>query len=583
MRKTKIVCTMGPATDDLNVIKDLIEGGMDVARINFSHQDHSMHQYRIELVREAAGELRKRVGILADTRGPEIRIGDFKEEKVYLEKDQEFTFTTQKIEGDASVVSVSYQGLPKDVSPGNLILVDDGAITLQITAITSTEVTTKVINGGPLTRNKGVHLPGTRVNLPAMSEQDKEDISFALKMDVDFIAASFIRKRDDVMEIRRFIEQNNGEVKIISKIETKEAVSRLSTILDVSDGVMVARGDLGVELQVSEVPLVQKYIIDSCNRVGKPVITATQMLESMINNARPTRAEASDVANAIFDGTDAVMLSGETAVGKYPIETITMMRQICEKSEQGYKYKKRLRAYDYQVEKNVTDSISSSTCHTAEELGVAAIITSTHSGHTARMVSKYRPKAPIVAVTPFQKTAGALMLTWGVIPQVSPTIDSIDDMFDVSIQTALDSGWVKMGDLVVITAGVPVGVPGATNLLRVESIGDIIGKGMGLGSHAVIAKACCIGEGHKEFERFQDGQILVAQSPDQSYLPLMERAAGIIVEEGGLSSFTAVVSLNLGLPVIVGVEDAVKKIPDGELITLDSLRGLIYKGRVKIN
>lgn len=581
MRRTKIVCTIGPGSEDPPLIREMILAGMDVARLNFSHEQLDVHQRRIRTIREVSRELKRNVGIMVDTRGPEIRIRSFAAGSVSLTKGELFTLTVEEIEGDKNRVSVTYPGLPADLEPGAVILLDDGLITLLAEKITGSEVCCRVIHGGELRGHKGINLPGTSTNLPAMSEQDRRDIIFAVKQDVDFIAASFIRKQGDVVQIRNLVEEYNGDTRIISKIETREGLDNFPAILQVSDGVMVARGDLGVEIPAEDVPLVQKSLIEKCNKVGKPVITATQMLESMINNPRPTRAEASDVANAIFDGTDAIMLSGETAIGRYPLESVKIMAKIARRTEEDLHYKQILDYFETVLEKTVTDAISYATCHSAHELGAAAIITATHSGHTARMVSKYRPRAPIIAVTPSQRVAASLSLTWGVNPVVCKPIETTDEMFTVAIEAALQSGLTHMGDLVVITAGVPVGVSGTTNLLRVETIGEVIARGTGVGKASVTSRAFVV-KHFDDISLFSEGCILVAASTDKHYLSAMEKAKGIITEEGGLTSHAAIVAITLGIPLIVGVEDATGLIEEGELITLDSIRGLVYRGKATV-
>ena len=423
--------------------------------------------------------MHKRVGILVDTRGPEIRIKAFRGGKVELQEGERFTLTTKEVDGDSRRVSITYQGLPGDVRPGTRILLDDGLIELRVEKITSTEIETLVIHGGSISSYKGINVPGVYITLPVLTAADERDIAFALQQDIDFIAASFIRRAEDVLTIRRLLEKNSSPVKLIAKIENAEGVKNFHEILQVADGIMVARGDLGVEIPAEVVPLVQKKIIAACNRAGKPVITATQMLDSMIRHPRPTRAEASDVANAIFDGTDAVMLSGETASGAFPAEAVETMARIATRTEEALEYRAILEKLEPALQNSVTDAISYATCRAAQDLGVAAIISATHSGHTARMVSKYKPKAPIIAVTPSAKVASALTLTWGVYPLLCPPTSTTDETFNTSVKVALEAGLIQSGDLVILTAGVPVGVPGTTNFMRIDTVGEVIIQGRG--------------------------------------------------------------------------------------------------------
>jgi len=582
MRRTKIICTIGPATEDKDVIKRLIQNGMDVARLNFSHGSHEEHKKRIDTIREAAEEVNKPIAIILDTKGPEIRIGSFKKGEVYLEKGQEFVLTTEEgIEGDNERVWVTYSELPQSVEKGSVILLDDGLIELEVVDIREKEVVCIVQNSGILRDRKGVNLPGVSLELPAVTEKDYHDIIFGIQNEVDYIAASFIRRASDVLEIRRILEENEAfHIGIISKIENREGVKNINEIIKTSDGIMVARGDLGVEIPAEEVPLIQKDIIKRCNKAGKPVITATQMLESMINNPRPTRAEASDVANAILDGTDAVMLSGETAVGRFPVETVRIMSRIAEKAETAIDYRNILKQKDTTT-KTITDAIGHATVTTALDLEAAAIISATKSGYTARMISKYRPPSKIIAVTPEEKVLRKLSLTWGVIPLLAPEKETTDEMIDESILAALQSGNIKNGDLVVITAGVPVGITGTTNLLKVQIVGDVLIKGTGIGSKHVTAKTF-LAKTPEEAMKIKEGDILVVKSTDKEYVAALKKAGGIVAEEGGLTSHAAVVGLNLGIPVIVGAEGASEKLSSGILVTLDPVRGLLYKGRAMI-
>ncbi|MCK8825768.1 pyruvate kinase [Fuchsiella alkaliacetigena] len=584
MRRTKIVCTIGPASSDPEVLAEMIEAGMNVARMNFSHGEHADHKEMMDNVREVAADKGEPVAILLDTKGPEVRTGLIKDDgEVTLEKGAKFTLTTEEIEGTAEKVSVSYNNLPEDVEVGGTILIDDGLIELEIERTTETEVECTVVSGGKLSSRKGVNLPGVSVTLPALTEKDKRDIKFGIEEEVDFIAASFIRKAADVLAIRELLEEHNAdEIKIIPKIENQEGVDNIDEIIDVSDGIMVARGDLGVEIPTEKVPMVQKIIISKCNREAKPVITATQMLDSMIRNPRPTRAEATDVANAIFDGTDATMLSGETAMGDYPVKSVHTMARIAVETEESARYQEQITKKHVEAHHTVTDSISYSTCETAKDLGAEAIITATRSGHTARMVSKYRPYAPIIAATPNRKIFNQLILSWGVRPVLTEGTDSTDEMIQASVQGALAAGYVQTGNLVVITAGSPAGVPGTTNLLKVHVIGEAILQGTGIGKKAATGEVCVVKTASEANEKMERDMILATSSTDKDFMPALEKAKAIIVEEGGLTSHTAIVGLNLGIPVVVGAKDAVEVLRDGDLITVDSVRGLVYKGEATI-
>lgn len=471
MRKTKIVCTIGPSSESLENTKKLIMAGMNVARLNFSHGDFEEHGNRIKTIRQACQELNKTVAILLDTKGPEIRTGKLEVEPVELVQDEYITLTTEEILGDKNRISITYKELPEDVQAGSTILIDDGLIGLTVVEVQGTEIKCRIVNGGTIKSKKGVNVPGVNISLPGITDKDANDIIFGIEQGIDFIAASFVRKASDVLEIRELLKKHNAEhVQIISKIENQQGVDNLDEILEASDGLMVARGDLGVEIPAEEVPLAQKRMIEKCNIAGKPVITATQMLDSMQRNPRPTRAEASDVANAIFDGTDAIMLSGETAAGKYPVESVLTMSRIAEKAESALNYRDLFLKQRIAQETSITEAISQSVAISALDLNAKAIISSTESGQTARMVSKYRPKAPIVAVTTQDRTLRRLALTWGVIPVKGELATSTDEMFEYALQGGQKSGIVKEGDLVVITAGVPLGKSGSTNLVKVSQI-----------------------------------------------------------------------------------------------------------------
>ncbi len=586
MRKTKIVCTIGPASESVEKLVELIEAGMNVARLNFSHGDYAEHSQRIKNIREAAKRTGKTVAILLDTKGPEIRTHNMENGAIELKEGSQVIISMDEVLGTPEKFSVTYERLIDDVAPGAKILLDDGLIGLEVLSVNKQqrEIVTKVLNSGVLKNKKGVNVPGVRVNLPGITEKDRQDILFGIEQGIDFIAASFVRRASDVLEIRELLEANNAlDIKIIPKIENQEGVDNIDEILEVADGLMVARGDLGVEIPAEEVPLVQKELIKKCNALGKPVITATQMLDSMQRNPRPTRAEASDVANAIFDGTDAIMLSGETAAGLYPVEAVKTMHRIALRTEQALQYRDLLAQRTKQSGTTITDAIGQSVAHTALNLDVAAIVTPTVSGQTARMISKYRPKAPIVAVTSNDSVSRKLALVWGVHPQVAPQVNSTDEMLDIAVEAAVKSGIVKHGDLVVITAGVPVGETGSTNLMKVHVIGDIIAKGQGIGRKSAFGKAVIAKTAEEAINKMpEDGGILVTCSTDADMVKALEKAAAIITEEGGLTSHAAVVGLSLGIPVIVGVPNATSILKDGQEITVDAGFGAIYQGHASV-
>lgn len=582
MRKTKIVCTIGPATESEEMIEQLILAGMNVARLNFSHGSHEEHKRRIDLIKKARERLKKPVAIMLDTKGPEVRLGYFKDGKAEIRKGQRFVLTIRDIQGDNSRCSISYKELPEEVSTGTRILIADGIIELKVVEKDKTDVVCEVVNGGTLGDRKNVNIPGATSKLPAITEKDISDLVFGIENEVDFVAASFIRKATDVLEIRKILEENGGRfMQIISKIENQEGVDNCDEILKVSDGLMVARGDLGVETPPEEMPLLQKLLIKKANDAGKPVITATQMLDSMIRNPRPTRAEVTDVANSIIDGTDAIMLSGETAAGKYPIEAVRTMAAIAERAESALDYGKGLHSFsDSKI--TVANAISHASCTTAFELKAAAIVTPTHSGSTARMISKFRPKAPILAATPDEKIMRRMCLIFGVYPVKVPPSENTDEIIELSVNSAVAAEFVKSGDLVVITAGIPAGVAGTTNLIKVHIVGEIIARGIGIGDKSVTGRVCVVEDIDKDGSKLEAGDILVIRATDKETVPLMEKAAAFIVEEGGLTSHAAVVGIVLGKPVIVGVKNAADVLRDGQIVTMDTARGLIYNGKTRV-
>jgi len=516
-----------------------------------------------------------------DTKGPEIRTGVLETGEVELREGQTFILTTEDVVGNAERVSITYPGLVNELRPGDRVLLDDGLIELEVEAIRGPDIVCRVKNSGRLRDRKGVNVPGVSIGLPGITEKDAADIRFGVEQGVDFIAASFVRKPADILEIHRILDEMNADIPVIAKIENREGVQNLDAILEVADGLMVARGDLGVEIPVEEVPLLQKMMIEKCNRAGKPVITATQMLDSMQRQPRPTRAETTDVANAILDGTDAVMLSGETASGLYPVESVRMMAKIAETTEKALNYREMFRKHRQAGQTTITDQISQAVAGTALDLKVAAIITPTESGYTARLISKYRPSCPIVAVTYNEKTLRRLTLYWGVQPLLGDKATSIDKMLNSAVERALAEGYISYGDLVVITAACRRGM-GTTNMMKIHVVGDVIAHGQGIG-HQVVTGRVVKGQSVEEIlAKMTPDAILVTVSTDREMVPAMEKAAAIITEQGGLTSHAAIVGLELGIPVIVGVQNAMQLLEDGMVVTIDSERGYIYNGKAKV-
>ncbi|MBQ0140197.1 MAG: pyruvate kinase [Kurthia sp.] len=581
MRKTKIVCTIGPASESKETLKKLIESGMNVARLNFSHGSHEEHALRIKTIREAAQEMNSIVAILLDTKGPEIRTHQMQNDAIELVTGQEIAISMTEVLGTTEVFSISYEKLIEDVQEGSIILLDDGLIELRVTSTDKEKglIHTIVENAGTLKNKKGVNVPGVSVQLPGITEKDASDIRFGIEQNVDFVAASFVRRAKDVLEIRALLEKNNAEhIQIIPKIENQEGVDNIDDILKVSDGLMVARGDLGVEIPAEEVPVVQKELIKKCNVVGKPVITATQMLDSMQRNPRPTRAEASDVANAILDGTDAIMLSGETAAGLYPVESVATMAKIAERIEDTLDHKEIVRLQSKQQGISMTDAIAQSVAYTSINLKVSAILAPTESGHTAKTIAKYRPGVSVVAVTSSGITARKLALVWGVVPIVAEKVRNTDGILELAVQESLKYGLVSYGDVVVITAGVPAGEAGTTNLMKVHVIGDILTKGQGIGKLVANGRALVVKNAEEANAVDTTDRIIVTIGSDREMMPAVSKCAGLITEEGGLTSHAAVVGLSLGIPVIVGVKNATTLIENDQEISMDSNSGVIYHG-----
>mgnify|MGYP001215679607 CR=1 FL=1 len=577
MKKTKIICTMGPNTDKFSVMEGLAKNGMDIARFNISHGDHEEHRKRLELLKIVRSGLGLPIAALLDTKGPEIRTGVLKDEKkVMLEDGQTYVLTTREIVGDDKIGYINYAGLPEDVKPGNRILIDDGLIELEVEAVENgTDIVCRVLNGGTVSDRKGVNLPGVRFSMPYLSKKDEEDLLFAVKNDYDYIAASFVRRADDVMQVRRILRQAGSDIQIISKIENAEGLENIDEILAVSDGVMVARGDMGVEIPFDKLPPIQKMMIKKANSQGKIVITATQMLDSMMKNPRPTRAEVSDVANAVYDGTGAVMLSGETAAGLYPVEAVEAMAAIALSTEENINYQNRLREEAPSAVPSVTSSISYATCTTATSLHCAAIIPVSKSGRTARMISRFRPPVPIICCTNSVRSQRRLSLVWGVYPLVVPEADSTDALFAGAVEAAQKAGLVKNGDMVVLTAGLPLGVSGTTNLLKVEVIGDLLLSGTGVTRKCVTGPVVVCKDAQEALKSVSNGDILAVPYTTNEMMPAIRRLSGLITEQGGLDSHAATSALALDIPAVVGAVNATALLKSGSCVTLDAATGTV--------
>lgn len=580
MQKTKMVFTIGPTSEKEEVLTELIKAGMSAARLNFSHGDHEEHGQRIELIKNLREKLNKPIAIVLDTKGPEIRTKDFKD-KVELKEGNEFViYCKEEVVGDETKCSITFEELYKDVKAGDTILIDDGLVGLTVKEIKGTNIHCVVANSGFVSSKKGINVPNVSINLPALTEKDKSDLIFGCEQGVDMVAASFIRKAADVLAIRKVLEQHGGsDIQIFSKIESQEGVDNIDEIIKFSDGIMVARGDMGVEIPIEMVPVVQKMIIGKCNKEGKAVITATQMLDSMMRNPRPTRAEASDVANAIFDGTDAVMLSGESANGKYPIEAAKTMARIAKTAESQMDYEAELNKRKEQALYNVANAISLATCTTARELKVSAIVTATQSGSTARMVSKYRPECPVIAVTPSDVVARKLALNFGVFPIVAKKFESTDEMITESVRRTKEFGYVENGDLVVVAAGIPVHYSGTTNMLKVHIVGDFLVQGKGSGTLPGYGIAKVVNNAKEAEEKVENDDVLIVKNLDRGYMNVLDRVAGVVSEEGGLTSHMAIECLSRGIPLICNAGGATEAIKDGGFITLDTSRGVVYSGR----
>ena len=579
MRKTKIICTLGPSTDKGDVLRDLIANGMNVARFNFSHGSYEEHGGRLAKLKALREELGKPVAALLDTKGPEFRLKEFKNGVEMLEAGQTFTLTTREVEGTKEICSVTYKDLPQDVQPGGTIMLDDGLIMLHIEQVTDTDIICTVLNSGKIKTKKGVNVPGVHLSMPYLSQKDREDIIFGVQNGFDFIAASFVRTAQDVYDIRNLLNEYDSNIRIIAKIENREGVNNIDSILSAADAVMVARGDLGVEIDFTELPGIQKDIIDRSFSFGKPIVTATQMLDSMMVNPRPTRAEISDVANAIYDGTSAIMLSGETAAGDYPVEALKTMSAIAERTENEEHYRAQRHA---EIQISVSDATAHAACLTAKDVNAAAIVTVSESGNTARLLSKYRPKQPIIACVMDEQVQRQLSLSWGITSLLMGPAHSTDELIEMSTALAEKNGYLHNGELAVVTAGVPVGVSGTTNMIKIHMVGNCLATGVGVGRGktdlvSASGKACVCRTLEEVKAKFRPGMVLVVPSTTNEMLGYVRDAAALVVEEPGLNSHAAIVGNSLLKPTIVGAAGACSHIRDGLDIAVDCAHGSVQR------
>lgn len=575
IRKTKIVCTMGPNLFEKHLIAPLMKAGMNVARFNFSHGTYETHQHYYDEVCRIRDELGLPVATMLDTKGPEIRVRSFKNGRVTLQNGQLFTLTTDEVEGDEERVSITYKELPQDIAVGSSILIDDGLIGMQVERIDGADIVCRVLNGGVVSNNKGVNIPNAHLSMPFISEKDHQDILFAIKNGYDFIAASFTRCADDIMQIRHILQENNCHtINIIAKIENMEGVENIDEILRVVDGVMVARGDLGVEVPLEDVPSLQKKLIQRGIAAGKPVITATQMLDSMIKNPRPTRAEATDVANAIYDGTSAIMLSGESAVGAYPVEAVETMVRIALRAEADMDYIRRF-SRDTSASTDVTNAISHATVTSAHDLNASAIITVTKSGSTARILSRYRPACVIVGCTTEKHVWRQLALSWGTVPLMIAEESNTDDLFEHAVDAAVQNGLVHDGELVVLTAGVPLGISGTTNLMKVHVVGHLLSRGQGLHGGKVVAPLCVIRNLEKDAKNFNTGDVIVCHQTTREMFSMLRKSSAIVLEDDNPEGHGAIAGMSLDIPVIIGAKNATNILKSGAVVTADGEKGTV--------
>ena len=580
MRRTKIVCTLGPSTDKEDVLRNLMKNGMNVARMNFSHGTHEEQKARLDMIKKLREELNLPVAALLDTKGPEIRIGDVEGGKLELKPGQEFTLTTEEMLGTEKKVTITYKELYKDVEPGDSILIDDGLIGMEVVRIDESDIVCRVKNGGFISNHKGVNVPGVELNMPFVSPKDLADIVFAVEQDYDFIAASFTRTAEDIMEIRKILQEHGGEkIHIIAKLENKQGVKNCEDILRVADGIMIARGDMGVEIPLEEVPVILKELIRKAMHMGKPVITATQMLDSMMKNPRPTRAETSDVANAIYQGTSAIMLSGETAAGAYPIEAVQTMAKIAERTEQDIDYSREFKPRKLAEAPDVTSAISHATCTTAADLKAAAIVAVSKSGRTVSRIAKYLPVCPIIGCTTDERVYRQLNLLWGVTPVVMEEANTADELFDHAVELAEQKGLIARGELVVIAAGVPVGLSGTTNMMKVQIAGNALVTGKGANKLKASGNVCVCSNDEDLEKKFRAGDIVVVEQTTNEMVHKLKDAAGIITETGDRYSHAAVVGMTLEIPVITSARNATRILKSGTFVTMDAEQGIVYNGR----
>ena len=582
MRKTKIICTLGPSTDKDGVLRELVANGMNVARFNFSHGSYEEHKGRLDNLKAIRAELGKPVAALLDTKGPEIRLKEFKNGVEMLEAGQTFTLTTREVEGTKEICSITYKDLPQDVHEGGTIMLDDGLIKLRITNVTDTDITCEVLNSGKIKNKKGVNVPGVHLSMPYLSQRDRDDIIFGVQQGFDFIAASFVRTAQDVYDIRNLLNEYDSNIRIIAKIENREGVNNIDSILAAADAVMVARGDLGVEIDFTELPGIQKSVIDRSFSFGKPIVTATQMLDSMMVNPRPTRAEISDVANAIYDGTSAIMLSGETAAGAYPVEALKTMSAIAERTENEVHYRDNRLVDASNGQISVSDATAHAACLTAKDVNASAIVTVSESGNTARLLSKYRPAQPIIACVMNEQVQRQLAISWGITPLMMALAHSTDELIEMSTSLAKENGYLHDGELAVVTAGVPVGVSGTTNMIKIHMIGNCLATGVGIGPEGsalanATGKACVCHNLDELRAKFKPGMVLVVPSTSNEMLSYVRDAAALVVEEPGLNSHAAIAGKALLKPTIVGAAGATSHIRDGLMIAVDCAHGSVQR------
>ena len=582
MRKTKIICTLGPSTDKDGVLRELVANGMNVARFNFSHGSYEEHKGRLDMLKAIRAELNKPVAALLDTKGPEIRLKEFKNGVEMLEAGQTFTLTTREVEGTKEICSITYKDLPQDVHEGGAIMLDDGLIKLAIKSVTDTDIVCEVLNSGKIKTKKGVNVPGVHLSMPYLSQRDRDDIIFGVQQGFDFIAASFVRTAQDVYDIRNLLNEYDSNIRIIAKIENREGVNNIDSILSAADAVMVARGDLGVEIDFTELPGIQKSVIDRSFSFGKPIVTATQMLDSMMVNPRPTRAEISDVANAIYDGTSAIMLSGETAAGAYPVEALKTMSAIAERTETENHARVEYLTEATNGKISVSDATAHAACLTAKDVNAAAIVTVSESGTTARLLSKYRPQQPIIACVMKEQVQRQLSLSWGITSLMMPLAHSTDELIEMSTALAKENGFLHNGELAVVTAGVPVGISGTTNMIKIHMVGNCLATGVGVGRGktdlvSASGKACVCRTLEEVKAKFRPGMVLVVPSTTNEMLGYVRDAAALVVEEPGLNSHAAIVGNSLLKPTIVGAAGACSHIRDGLDIAVDCAHGSVQR------